>query len=165
MHHSGKELVHEATIAEVYRNKGNGQHFLAASQKFKSGEVVCTFSAKSVSDSPTYLTVQISNDKHITLYPEFLQYINHSCVPNVFFDTERMELICLRDILPGEEITFFYPSTEWEMAQPFLCQCGNRECLQIIQGAAFLPERLLNKHRVTRFIEYKMSEKSNVEIS
>jgi hypothetical protein len=165
MHHSEKELVHQATVAEVYRNKGSGQHFLSASKTFKIGEVVCSFNAKSVSDTPTYLTVQVSNDKHITLYPEFLQYINHSCVPNVFFDTERMELICIRDIHPGDEITFFYPSTEWEMAQPFLCQCGNPECLQIIQGAAFLPENLMNRHRVTRFIENKMSEKSNVEIS
>lgn len=30
----------------------------------------------------------------------------------------------LRDIQPGDELSFFYPSTEWEMAQGFECKCG-----------------------------------------
>ncbi len=72
----------------------------------------------------TYLTVQTGTDRHITLIPDFLQYINHSCSPNIFFNTTTMELVCLQPIQPGDEFTFFYPSTEWEMAQPFVCNCG-----------------------------------------
>ncbi|KAM3555798.1 hypothetical protein MY1884_005397 [Beauveria asiatica] len=36
---------------------------------------------------------------------------------------------------PGDELTFFYPSTEWEMAQPFQCLCGTPTCRGTIDGA------------------------------
>lgn len=35
----------------------------------------------------------------------------------------------------GDELTFFYPSTEWEMAQPFECNCGTATCKKWIAGA------------------------------
>jgi SET domain-containing protein len=159
---SQKEIVHRAPFANVCRSRKNGQQSLEATRSFKCGELICSFYAGTVSDTPSYLTVQTGNNKHITLLPEFLQYINHSCVPNVFFDTKRMELVCLRDIKAGDEITFFYPSTEWEMAQPFLCQCGHPGCLQIIQGAAFLKEDVLNQHTLTAFIQKKLIKKSKV---
>lgn len=159
-----KQIVHRAPFADVCRSGKTGQQSLQATRGFKTGEIICAFSASAVSSVPSYLTVQTGIDKHITLSPEFLQYMNHSCVPNVFFDTQRMELICLRDIAPGDEITFFYPSTEWEMAQPFLCQCGHAECLQIIQGASFLREETLNKYKLTSFIQNMLREKSKVVI-
>jgi hypothetical protein len=28
----------------------------------------------------------------------------------------------------GQELTFFYPSTEWDMAQGFECICGTATC-------------------------------------
>lgn len=34
---------------------------------------------------------------------------------------------------------FFYPSTEWEMAQPFQCQCNTASCRGTIGGASQLP--------------------------
>ena len=42
-----------------------------------------------------------------------------------------------RALQPGDPLTFFYPSTEWEMAQPFRCACGAEEgvCKQWIAGA------------------------------
>jgi hypothetical protein len=45
------------------------------------------------------------------LNPEWLQYINHSCDPNVAFDTAAFKLIALKDVKPGDELCFFYPST------------------------------------------------------
>lgn len=35
----------------------------------------------------------------------------------------------------GDELTFFYPSTEWLMAQPFTCTCGTPSCRGRISGA------------------------------
>jgi hypothetical protein len=35
----------------------------------------------------------------------------------------------------GEELTFFYPSTEWDMDQGFSCFCGSKACLGYISGA------------------------------
>ena len=40
-----------------------------------------------------------------------------------------------KGLAEGDELTFFYPSTEWEMAQPFKCSCGARTCQRWIAGA------------------------------
>jgi hypothetical protein len=37
---------------------------------------------------------------------------------------------------PGTELTFFYPSTEWAMAQSFDCFCGTPSCKGRISGAS-----------------------------
>ena len=145
-------------FVKVLFNEGNGQKSLHASTHFYPGDVISPFSAGSTKRHPTYLTVQIADKKHITLVPEFLQYINHSCAPNVFFDTTKMELVCLKAIQPADELTFFYPSTEWEMAAPFACNCGSPECLQIISGAAQLSLDILEKYALTDFIRQKINQ-------
>lgn len=53
--------------------------------------------------------LQVGETEHIMLSPEWLQYVNHSCTPNVFFDTSTLKLIALKDIKAGEELCFFYP--------------------------------------------------------
>lgn len=159
-----REIIFRAPFAVVLRNTANGQQQLNATRSFKAGEVMSPFFAGFVSSIPNYLTVQISENKHITLDPEFLQYINHSCEPNAFFDTAAMQLVCLKDIAENEEITFFYPSTEWEMDQPFVCQCGKPNCLQLIQGASFLSAETLSQYRLTTFIEQKLLNRVDAAI-
>jgi hypothetical protein len=151
-------VISEHQFARVLQNKLTGQKLLVASSCFKPGDVICQFSAGTTHRFPTYLTVQIGIKKHITLVPEFLQYINHSCDPTAFFDTTRMELVCLKTIRPGVEITFFYPSTEWEMAQPFSCNCGSPDCLKLINGASHLSPEILEKYMLTDFIQNKVNK-------
>src|ERR1700739_2845416 len=114
------QVISNHAIAEVWQNASNNQKSLHALQSFKAGDVISRFHAGTLSTVATYLTVQVGENRHITLQPEFLQYINHSCEPNVFFNTTTMQVVCLRDINVGEELTFFYPSTEWDMVQPFV---------------------------------------------
>ena len=114
--------------------------------------MICHFHAGITQDHADRFTVQIDESKHITLVPEVLQYVNHSCSPTAFFDTTSMELICLKEIQPGDEITFFYPSTEWEMAEPFTCNCGSPACLEVINGASSLPVEILETYKLTDFI-------------
>ena len=116
-------------IAEVRQKISNEQNALFSLRPYQPGEVIADFSAGTISAEPTYLTVQVGVGKHITLQPEFLQYINHSCDPNVFFDTTSMQLVALRELDKEEEMTFFYPSTEWEMTQSFNCYCGSPVCI------------------------------------
>jgi hypothetical protein len=139
-------------IAQVMRNTVTGQKSLHASTFFDAGDIICPFTAGSIQQTASYLTVQTGINKHITLQPEFLQYINHSCDPNAFFDTTTMNLIALKAIQPGDEFTFFYPSTEWDMAQPFDCHCGSKQCLKYIQGAAYLTHEILQRYKLTNFI-------------
>lgn len=139
-------------FAEVRENINNNQKSLHPTLSFRAGDIISSFSAGEISTSPNYLTVQIAKDKHITLVPQFLQYINHSCDPNVFFDTTSMQVIALKDIDPSDEFTFFYPSTEWDMDQPFFCYCESKNCLQNIKGAKYLSADQITHYRLTDFI-------------
>ena len=127
--------------------------------------MVISFFAKEILSEPNYLTVQIGDNKHISLQPEFLQYTNHSCAPNAFFDTTAMQLVCVKKIKKGDEITFFYPSSEWAMEQPFTCHCGAPDCLGTIQGAAYLPTEILGKYQLTDFIHQQIKSFSNEDPS
>jgi len=147
-------------IAEVRQLLLNRQNALFALRPYQPGELIANFSAGTIAAEPTYLTVQVGNRKHITLQPEFLQYINHSCEPNVFFNTSTLELVALKEIQPEEEMTFFYPSTEWKMTQSFNCYCGNPNCIGEIRGAAFLPEDAIKNYRFTDFIQQQLAKRA-----
>ncbi|MGE5106525.1 MAG: SET domain-containing protein-lysine N-methyltransferase [Sphingobacteriales bacterium] len=154
------EIISNHGFSEVRRNLTNNQNALFALKTFQPGEVICDFYAGGIYTTPTYLTVQTGINRHITLQPEFLQYINHSCEPNVFFDTTTMQLICLRPLNGDDELTFFYPSTEWDMAQPFNCYCGSEHCLGEIRGAAYLSANCISQYRLTDFIQRQLHERA-----
>lgn len=144
-------------FCEVIESTASGSKSLHALKDFQPGEVISPFGASYVSRKPSYLTVQIGIKKHITLLPQYLQYINHSCNPNVFFNTTTMELTALQPIHPGDEFTFFYPSTEWDMAQPFQCLCNQPGCLGMISGASSIPKEVLGRYQLTDFIQTMMN--------
>jgi hypothetical protein len=153
-------IISNHRYAEVRRKISNEQNALFALQSFRAGDVIADFSAGTIAAEPTYLTVQVAEGKHITLQPEFLQYINHSCSPNVFFDTTTMKVVALREIQQDEEMTFFYPSTEWRMTQSFNCYCGSPACLGEIKGAAYLPKHVWKQYRLTDFIQQQIAKKT-----
>lgn len=157
----GYRIISDHGIAQVRQKSSNDQNALFSMQPFAAGDIIADFSAGTISSTPTYLTVQISEEKHITLQPEFLQYINHSCEPNVFFDTTLMKLVALKDIAANEEFTFFYPSTEWEMDQPFHCYCQHACCLGQIRGAAYLSPEAIKRYRLTDFIQQRINKRSD----
>ncbi|MBK8609463.1 MAG: SET domain-containing protein-lysine N-methyltransferase [Chitinophagaceae bacterium] len=150
------EVISYHSFANVVLDNASGQKSLYATVSFSPADIVCRFSAGTVQSFASYLTVQTATDNHITLLPEFLQYTNHSCEPNVFFNTGSMELVCLQPIKPGDEFSFFYPSTEWEMAQPFVCNCGHAACIQLINGASHLSVNTLSKYKLTDFIRQQV---------
>lgn len=40
-------------------------------------------------------------------------------------------------------LTFAYFSTEWDMDQPFSCQCGTERCIKTIKGAKDIDQSVL----------------------
>lgn len=154
-----RTIISRYDVAIVQEDPATSQRSLHASRAFQKGKIITPFEAEEEFFSPTYLTLQKDDGLHITLSPSFLQYVNHSCSPNAFFDTTAMLFVALSDVKEGEELTFFYPSTEWEMAQAFLCRCGGTECLHSIQGAAFLPDEILRRYRLTDFILRKLTQR------
>lgn len=153
-------VISNHQFAERRQNISNDQNALFALRSYQPGEVIADFSAGTISAEPTYLTVQVGNRKHITLQPEFLQYINHSCNPNVFFDTTMLQLVALKDVTAGEEFTFFYPSAEWKMTQSFNCYCGNANCIGKIRGAFYLSPETETQYRFTDFIQQQLAKKA-----
>ncbi len=155
-----QRVVSQHVFAEVLKDTQTGNQYLHSTKTFQPGDIISHFSAAGVFDTPSYLTVQTADDRHITLVPEFLQYINHSCSPNMFFDTTGMQLLCLRKIVPGEQFTFFYPGTEWEMAQPFACRCGTVDCIGHISGASQLHIAVMSRYKLTDYIQQKLQRRN-----
>jgi hypothetical protein len=153
-------VISNHQFAEVRQKVLNEQNALFALRPFQPGELIANFSAGTIAAEPTYLTVQVGVRKHITLQPEFLQYINHSCDPNVFFNTTTLQLVALKEIQPEEELGFFYPSTEWRMTQSFNCYCGSNQCINQIRGASYLTKEQQEKYRFTDFIQQQLAKKA-----
>ena len=155
------EVISTHGIAQVEKNTTTGQNALIGLRDFDAGEVIQPFAAATTHSEPTYLTIQKADDVHFTLSPTFLQYVNHSCDPNAFFDTDNMQFVAVKPISRGDEFTFFYPSSEWHMAQPFKCFCGSPNCLGTISGADSIPEDKLAQYKLTGYIENKLRERKN----
>jgi hypothetical protein len=97
---------------------------------------------------PTALSVQIGANAHIDIdrklgletqldrYP--WRFMNHSCDPNTLIDGQ--DVIAVRTIRPGEEVTFNYNTTEFDMAVPFDCLCGSFFCAGVIRGYRHLSD-------------------------
>jgi hypothetical protein len=123
---------------------------LFAIKAFKRDEILCFLDHATLAPTRIWSTVQWGprQEDNIELNSD-LVYLNHSCEPNVAFDLTSLDkgkwhARALRDIEPGEPMTFFYPSTEWDMEQSFDCQCGAPTCLGYVSGARYLSFVTLN---------------------
>lgn len=139
------------TLPYIVREMSYGAA-LFASHHWKKGELISPLSWKNKYTAPTRMSVQRSENLHADIFPFELRYMNHSCNPNVVLDLECDEVKALRDILPGDELTFFYPSTEWEMAEPFSCQCKAERCLGEIGGSVKMPVETLSKYQLSPIV-------------
>lgn len=157
-----KQCVDASGNVAAFYHPVRGYYALRALKYFPVNAVVQVFSAHEQLEQPTYLSVQIDDHKHIHLFPDCLQYTNHSCEPNTFFDTEKGEIVALRPIHENEELTFFYPATEWSMSQPFQCVCNTPSCLGVIQGAAHLEDTVIINYRFSGYIQKKLEQRRAV---
>ncbi len=132
---------------------------LVTKQAYKKGEIICDIPTEKLFDKANRYTVQISQTKHTEVGK--LSALNHSCDPNVILDTENLQMVACRDIEKGEELSFFYPSTEWEMDAPFICLCGASNCIHVVAGARFLPLSTLENHYLNKHIREMMIELLN----
>ncbi|KAJ3187751.1 hypothetical protein HDU85_006144 [Gaertneriomyces sp. JEL0708] len=143
---------------EVVRNGSQGEFKskLVAKVPIKAGESVAPIEGH-YDAVKRWSSVQIGIDRHIELNSE-LVYMNHSCDPSVHIDAERMAVIAERDLQAGDELTFFYPSTEWDMSQPFDCWCGAKTCVKQVAGAKNLSAEQLKGRYIARHIQELKSQ-------
>jgi hypothetical protein len=145
-------------MVEIIEN-GKGKTVLAKTF-MPEGTVLCTFDLSQTYPDPDRYSIQISIDKHIQV-DTIWSLINHGCAPNVLVDTEHGRFVVSMDIQPGEELLWFYPSTEWEMKSPFDCRCNHEQCLRRISGAKYIPRPMLSKYFINKHIEVQL----NLQIS
>lgn len=132
---------------------------LTTKRTYAKGEVICPIPSENIMDKPNRFTVQIGRTRHTHVGK--LAALNHSCDPNVILDTEKMQMIACKDIEKGEELFFFYPSTEWQMDAPFICLCGASNCIHVVAGARFLPLSTLEHHYLNPHIREEMIDLLN----
>ncbi|KAI1910259.1 hypothetical protein LOZ12_002052 [Ophidiomyces ophidiicola] len=148
-----------------------------AAHDIPTNSLVAVNTTTTLASIKDYSTVQISVSEHIRLNSDLL-YCNHSCDPNVRFVTSTLvsspkleleapvagvlEVWSLRDIPAGEELRFFYPSTEWEMSQPFRCCCGTEDCLGWVDGAKKIPAKILDRYWLSGHIRLLVAERGRI---
>lgn len=143
--------VQEASAIEV-RESGSYKGVFAGGE-IKEGSVILYLKG-TVSTQPTKHTIQLGNRRHLNSHaarkpnddPDYgWQYLNHNCEPNGYINVAELTLRALRDIARGEEITFNYLATEFELDVPFNCSCGSPDCFGFIQGRNFLSQEQANR--------------------
>ena len=120
----------------------------------KRGTMIYRLSNYTQHAYPTFKTIQTSHNIHVN-DKSIISYMNHSCNPCCNIDTLTYKVYANKDIKKHDELTFFYPSTEWSLKQPFLCRCGNKNCIGYVYGAYDLN---VSKYTKTHFMNLHILE-------
>ena len=98
-----------------------------------SGTLIYEIKDYEIKDTPNYQTIQIGKNLHLQ-DSGAISFMNHSCNPNCIIDTKLLGVYAIKNIIKGDELTFFYPSTEWILSQPFKCNCNYDNCIGYVDG-------------------------------
>jgi hypothetical protein len=122
----------------------NGNRRVVADKRIEKEQIL--LSLRGILKSfPNKYSIQINRDNHLHPFSEdalemqylIWPYLNHSCNSNAYMDVNALQLIALKDINPQEEITFDYELTEWEIKEPFECDCKSENCRKKIIGKKY----------------------------
>jgi len=127
---------------QIKKIEGKGNS-LFANRDFKVGEIVRPLKGvlKHAQDASLY-AIQLEEDSFLDTEHRYVEdYINHSCDPTTKIDFDRMGFVCIRDIKNGEEITYNYLTTDYDLLrwnQDFICNCNSQNCIGRVNGFKFL---------------------------
>ena len=127
--------------------RADGEYRLVANRTVAEGELLFNIVGE-LSATPNRYTVQIDRDTHVDVPEEYdieaildqfyWRFMNHSCDPTVFI--RGRSVITLKPVIFGQDITFNYNTTEFDMAEPFTCRCGSDRCIGQVQGFRHLSD-------------------------
>jgi hypothetical protein len=121
-----------------------------AVETIAAGETVAVFGGTVVTRRELDLMSRDRQSRSIqldeTLYlaspetPEPGDMVNHSCAPNCGMQGSTI-VVAMRDIRPGEELTFDYAMSDGSDYDEFECACGSPQCRGKVTGNDWmLPE-------------------------
>jgi hypothetical protein len=133
--------------------RGSG---LFAARSYRKGEVVARFPQVFVAE-PAAHTVQVDDRVHLDTSGDPTRLLNHACEPSCVVDPVSYEVVALVELSAGDEFTFDYLTTEWELAAPFPCRCGSEACVGEVRGYRFATdaERSARSGRVLPYLARK----------
>ncbi|CAO1606318.1 hypothetical protein XANCAGTX0491_009817 [Xanthoria calcicola] len=148
-------------LVRVHRTPGQFASYATSLVSLPAGSVFSPITNHFFIKQRTWPSVEAANGMHIDLNSD-LFYVNHSCAPSLEYDVNKMEVRVSRDrdLHRGDLLTFFYPSTEWDMVQPFECTCKERGCLGMIMGASELGKDALKKYWLNTHIEQRLESQA-----
>lgn len=129
---------------------------LFARKIIKKGSPLFHFNGQIGDDAHTNpKALQIDEDKFLESTAKFDDFLNHSCEPNCYIDWQRLNLIALKDIQEGEELTYNYCTSDWDDVNlikdcSFKCKCGSKNCIGEVKGFRYLSMK--QKKEIQKFI-------------
>ena len=130
-----------------------------ATQDIKTGEEIAKFTGKIMNHKEIHNLIikgeercddplQIDDDEFMDI-DNNAYFFNHSCNPNAGI-SHKADLIAIKDIKKGEEITFDYSATvgknidykTWHMD----CACGALNCRKVLANVSTIPNNQLEKY-------------------
>lgn len=133
------------------------QRRLVATAPIAAGSVIFTLVGRETRVATRY-SIQVGPEMHLDsddlptdearVRDRYWMYLNHSCEPSAWI--RGLSVIALRDIAPGEGVTFDYNATEQSMAEPFDCHCGTAACVGRVAGYAHLDDA--SRNRITPYL-------------
>lgn len=108
---------------------------LVASRDFRKGDKVMT--SKAIEERPRDShTIQTGDNTHVLIdLPS--RFVNHACEANLGVrdnDFQAYDFYALKDIHQGEDLSFDYESTEYEIEGFEKCLCGKERCRKKLGG-------------------------------
>ena len=154
-----KQPSHPRLIEAVISDRPFGSHAVSL-VSLPAGAHLTSITNHIFVDERTYASVEAPHSRNIDLNSD-LFYANHSCEPALEFDTSRWEVRVSRTraLTKGDRLTFFYPSTEYRMAQPFDCHCDSPRCKGRIDGASKMDSEDLKIYWLNEHVEIQLREK------
>jgi hypothetical protein len=112
-------------------------------ERINKGETVAAFGGwvieratlATMSDDRQGRSIQIDHDLYLVSgeTPESGDMLNHACEPNCGMVGSQV-LVAMRDIEPGEELTFDYAMCDASDYDEFPCLCGAPDCRGVVTG-------------------------------
>lgn len=121
---------------------------VVTTQAAESGQLLLVFGGP-LDRVPGRHTLQVGEEQHLVppTPTAAWQFINHSCAPSCRVEFGAgpglVRLVARGPLAPGQEVTFDYLTTEWDLATPFPCSCGAPSCVGLVRGARYLNDARL----------------------
>lgn len=146
-------------VMRVQVDYGPFGEMIRAVRALRQGELVF-FLTGDIVDAPNKYTIQLSPTQHVLTRRALWRLVNHSCEPNLVVDVANRRMVAARPIEAGEELSFDYNTTEWSMASPFDCGCGQPQCVRVVQGFRYLsgPQRQRIAARLSPYIASRIDD-------